>query len=88
MGAFVDEFAANAGLETDVNYYFPSVIVDRNQLPDKVYALFSGRHQGKPQSIRSWFQLDAKGAIKATYADTTVGTADAKRTWAATYTKQ
>ncbi len=40
VATFVDEMATNAALETDVNYYFPSLAVDRNQLPDRVYALF------------------------------------------------
>ena len=40
VASFVDESTANAALETDANYYFPSVVVDRTQLPDRVYSLF------------------------------------------------
>jgi hypothetical protein len=40
VSAFVDESTANAALETDATYYFPSVVVDRTQLPDRVYSLF------------------------------------------------
>jgi len=40
ISSFVDESTANAALETDATYYFPSVVVDRTQLPDRVYSLF------------------------------------------------
>ena len=40
ISSFIDEVASNAALETDAAYYFPSVTVDRNQLPDRVYSLF------------------------------------------------
>ena len=40
ISSFVDEAASNAALETDATYYFPSVTVDRNKLPDRVYSLF------------------------------------------------
>ncbi len=40
LSSFVDEAASNAGIETDATYYFPSVVVDRTALPDRVYSLF------------------------------------------------
>ncbi len=40
VASFVDEAAANAALEMDATYYFPSVVVDRQALPDRVYSLF------------------------------------------------
>jgi len=35
---FVDE--VNNGLETVAAFYFPTIVVDRNRLPDRVYAVF------------------------------------------------
>ena len=38
VGAFVDE--VSGAVEEAANFYFPAVVVDRNQLPDRVYSLF------------------------------------------------
>ena len=40
LATFVDERANNSGIETDVAYYFPSMVVDRSVFPDRVYALY------------------------------------------------
>ncbi len=37
---FVDETTANAAVETDARYYFPTLAIDRNRLPDRVYSVF------------------------------------------------
>ena len=43
-GRDVDNFdniaATNAALETDADFYFPTVVVDKQSSPDKVYALY------------------------------------------------
>jgi len=38
VGTFDDE--ANAAVEVAADYFFPTVVVDRNRLPDQVYSLF------------------------------------------------
>ncbi|MFL2541349.1 MAG: sialidase family protein, partial [Candidatus Latescibacterota bacterium] len=38
VGTFDDE--VNAAVEEAAHFYFPSLVVDRNQLPDKVYSLY------------------------------------------------
>ena len=42
-GALIDGFdneVANAALETDALYYFPTVVVDKQSSPDRIYALY------------------------------------------------
>ena len=43
-GALVSTFdnaaASNAALETNAIFYFPSIVVDRQRLPDRVYSIF------------------------------------------------
>ena len=38
IGSFVDETSANTALEQDADFFFPTIVVDRNRLPDRVYA--------------------------------------------------
>jgi len=40
IGSFVDEWTGNAGLEQDAKFYFPTIVVDRNPLPDRVYSVY------------------------------------------------
>ena len=40
VAAFDDESADNAALEEDAGSVFPTVVVDRNRLPDRVYAVY------------------------------------------------
>ena len=40
VGAFVDEVAANTALEQEADFFFPTVVVDRQHLPDRVYSLY------------------------------------------------
>jgi hypothetical protein len=40
VSAFVDETTGNTAVETDARYYFPTLAIDRNRLPDRVYSVF------------------------------------------------
>ena len=40
VSSFIDETTGNAAVETDARYYFPSLAIDRNHLPDRVYSVF------------------------------------------------
>ncbi|MFA6111434.1 MAG: sialidase family protein, partial [Candidatus Latescibacterota bacterium] len=71
VSSFVDEAAANASLETDAHYFFPTVVVDRRRTPDRVHALFKYGDNTPTEGIR-WNQYDDEG-IRGTGA--TWGTA-------------
>ena len=45
VGAFVDE-VTNTAVEQETAYFFPSIVVDRQRLPDRVYALYKGGSAG------------------------------------------
>ncbi len=40
VGAFVDEVAGNAALDVNADYYFPTIVVDRQPVPDRVFSVF------------------------------------------------
>ena len=40
VATFVDETTGNAAVETDARYFFPTLAIDRNRLPDRVYSVF------------------------------------------------
>lgn len=40
VGSFVDEVSGNTALDVDANFYFPTIVVDRQHLPDRVYAVY------------------------------------------------
>ena len=40
VSGFVDETTGNAAVETDARYYFPTLAIDHNRLPDRVYSVF------------------------------------------------
>ena len=49
VGSFVDEVSGNTALEQEAIFYFPTITIDRLQLPDRVYSVFkfgSGGDEG------------------------------------------
>ncbi|MBT6148321.1 MAG: exo-alpha-sialidase, partial [Gemmatimonadetes bacterium] len=40
VGSFVDEAAGNTALDVDVTHFFPTIVVDRQRLPDRVYSVY------------------------------------------------
>jgi len=40
VGSFVDEVAGNTALDVDVDYFFPTIVVDRLRVPDRVYSIY------------------------------------------------
>ena len=63
VGAFVDEVVANTALEQEADFFFPTIAVDRQHLPDRVYSLYkfgSAGDEGNPlQPVRRrWHHRD------------------------------
>ena len=60
VGSFVDEWSANSGLEQDAQFYFPTIVVDRNRLPDRVYSVYKFAAGPSEESIH-FTQYDDDG---------------------------
>ena len=60
IATFDDE--ANAGVEEQAHFFFPAVVVDRNQLPDRVYSVFKSANSTPVEGIYFNSYADA-GAV-------------------------
>ncbi len=62
VGGFVDEAVGNAALDVDAEYYFPTVVVDRERVPDRVYSIFKYA-DGTPVEGIYLNQYDDSGSV-------------------------
>ncbi|MEE2659827.1 MAG: FlgD immunoglobulin-like domain containing protein [Candidatus Latescibacterota bacterium] len=60
---FVDENGSNVSLEEDATYFSTTVVVDRNQLPDRVYALFKGNNNSDPNESIAFASYRDDGTV-------------------------
>lgn len=62
VASFVDEAAANAALDRDATFYAPSVAIDRQRLPDRIYSVYKWADNTPSESI-GYNVYDDTGAI-------------------------
>lgn len=62
VAIFDDEAATNAALNRDAMFYFPSVAIDRNRLPDRVYSVYKTAAGVQVESV-GYNQYDDAGVV-------------------------